>query len=348
MIKKYGKSSRCLSDIKKLYFINNDKMMEKSRKLLDFYIAQPKRTSCKICNMPLNPEPSFVKLKVAYHICANCSHMNGAHEDTDDFCNFAYTDDGGNASDYRVNDLKAYDKRMEIIYLPKADFLLEALGTCVAAPTKLSYFDLGAGSGYMVKALTERTVQHVIGYEVSHSQVALGNAMMESDKLRVFNFEDVYKIAETEHADVLTLIGVLEHLQRPLDLFAAIRKNPSIQYVMISVPLVSPTVFFETVFPQVMQRHLTDEHTHLFTHKSLAYLYESYGFEPIAEWWFGLDIEDLFRDVTVMLQKQGTANDAMEVWASQFTQAIEAMQLAIDERHLSSEVHVVLKKSPLP
>lgn len=347
MIKMHGKSSRSLSDIKKSYFSNNDEMVEKSRKIRGLYVTQPKRTLCKICGTPLGGEPSFVKLEVAYHICSNCSHLNGGHEDTDEFCTFAYADDGDNASDYHANDRKTYDERMRVIYLPKADFLLEVLGTCVAAPTRLKYMDIGAGSGYMVKALTERAAHQTVGYEVSRSQVDLGNEMIGSEKLKAFAFEDVYKIAETENADVLTLIGVLEHIQRPLDFLAAVGKNRAIQYLMISVPMVSPTMFFEMAFPEVMQRHLAGEHTHLFTYKSLTYLFERYGFEPIAEWWFGLDIEDLFRDVSVMLRKQGVASDAVEVWTSQFTQAIEAMQLAIDERHLSSEVHIVLKKKPV-
>ncbi len=54
----------------------------------------------------------------------------------------------------------------------------------------------------------------------------------------------------------------------------------------------SPSVYFEMVFPTVFHRDLACGHTHLYIDSSLDWTCREFGFERLAEWWFGTDIVD--------------------------------------------------------
>jgi hypothetical protein len=46
----------------------------------------------------------------------------------------------------------------------------------------------------------------------------------------------------------------------------------------------------------------------------------------------------------VTLQKQKCSKKLLELWRQEFIPLLDAMQLEIDKKHYSSEVHMVLKK----
>ena len=69
-----------------------------------------------------------------------------------------------------------------------------------------------------------------------------------------------------------------------------------------------------------------------------------FKFEAIAEWWFGSDIVDLFRHISVTLEKSKSSKKLISLWRQYFTPVIDTMQLEMDKKHLSSEAHIVLKK----
>ena len=61
----------------------------------------------------------------------------------------------------------------------------------------------------------------------------------------------------------------------------------------------SLTALLENVFKGVYPRHLSGDHTHLYTKKSLEYLAKKNKLKIIGEWWFGADIPDLFRSLLI-------------------------------------------------
>ena len=125
---------------------------------------------------------------------------------------------------------------------------------------------------------------------------------------------------------------------------SAIKDNKHIEYFFISVPTFSLTVFLEILSPKIFQRHLSGVHTHLYTENSLAYLCKEYGFECMAEWWFGCDMIDLFRQVAVTLEKNGSSNKVSCLWREKFAPIIDFMQVEVDKKHFASEVHMLLRK----
>jgi hypothetical protein len=342
-IVRYGKSSEGLINVKRDFFDNNDEYLAYEQRLARAYVAQPRRTRCKCCDVEL-AGTRFAKQGIDYVLCARCGHLSGAHEDTDAYNAEVYT--GGGGSDYSrfysVDGRRAYEERMAAIYLPKVDFLVSSLRTLGDAPEQMSFVDLGAGSGYLVASLIARDMT-AIGYEVGESQVAFGNAMIGRDALHLHRLDEIDRLAATTEHDVVTMIGVLEHLQRPREFLRALVANPRVKYLLISVPLFAPSVFIEMVFPYVMQRHLSGGHTHLYTASSLEWMARELAIEPVAEWWFGTDVVDLYRAFIVALRKNADTARMLDTWTALFAPVIDELQLVLDKRHLSSEVHVLYR-----
>ena len=94
------------------------------------------------------------------------------------------------------------------------------------------------------------------------------------------------------------MIAVLEHLNNP-NIFIQNFKKSKLEYLYISVPLLSLSVLLENSFKKVFPRHLSGGHTHLYTMQSLNYFAKKFKLKIIGEWWFGTDIADLNRSLIV-------------------------------------------------
>ncbi len=342
---RFGKASGPLLLQKSSFFELNDELRTNVERICEFYSKQPLRTLCKNCAGKLEGV-SFIKLSVRYIICGTCGHLNGANEDTDEFCRFVYTDNSGNnyAKTYSAADKEVYFSRVTAIYAPKSDFLCEVLREAGEQPQKLTFADMGAGSGYFVAALVGAGLQNVIGYEVSESQLRLARTMVDGAQFRHHSLAGVQQLALSVEASVVSMIGVLEHLQDPRAMLAALQQNSNVNYVFISVPLFSMTAYLEAVFPKVFHRQLSAGHTHLFTETSLHWICREFGFEPIGEWWFGTDAVDLLRHVQVSLAANPETAELVGAWRELFVPIADALQFQMDQRRVSSEVHMVLKK----
>ena len=343
-MQKYGKPSAPLLSHKSHFFDENAALLQRQIGLAALYAEQPRRLRCKACDGPVS-EVSFSKLGIDYLVCPRCGHLNGAFEDSDAFCSELYVEAGGAAyaRDYSSADREAYRRRTEDIYLPKARFLVDALAAKGEDPNALSYADFGAGSGYFVSALRATGLTDIRGFEVSETQASLANEMAGEVVVRTHALGDTVSLAGEVDAKVVSLIGVLEHLQQPRELLAALKDNEAVSYLYISVPLFSPSVFIEAAFQDVMQRHLSGGHTHLYSESSLDWTCREFGMNRVAEWWFGGDVMDLYRSILVRLSASDKTAGAAELWTGMMKPAIDAMQEALDRRHLSSEVHMLLQ-----
>jgi len=344
MVIKFGKHSGQLLRHKQGFFKENDRKLAEFKRLAEVYLIQPKREVCKNCDNPLG-EVSFMKLGVKYIFCSRCGHLNGAHKDTEAFCSAIYTEGSGRAysETYTTKSIAAYEQRVVDIYIPKARFLIEALEEQGETPMNTTFVDLGAGSGYFVAALLAAGIRKVTGYEVSESQVDLANTMLEEDLVKLHNLKDIVDIVTNVNAEVISLIGVLEHLQKPRHVLKALTENRKVRYIFLSLPLFSPSVFFEMVFPEVMPRQLVGGHTHLYTESSIDHFCKEFCLERVAEWWFGTDMVDLFRNISITLEKCPESQGTVKLWEAMFIPAIDDIQLALDKHWASSEVHMLLK-----
>lgn len=345
MLVRYSKPVRDIASVKSNFFDSNDEIQRRLDLIADVYLAQPRRKSCKKCDAALSGL-KFKKKNIGYTICDRCGHLNGDHDDTTAFCVEVYTEQEGEnySAAYLEKSRLAYRNRVDSIYKPKAEFLFDGLTAAGHRPLDLRYADIGAGAGYFVSALKEAGAQ-ASGFDVSLSQARFAQAMDENVSIVTHDLAETESIVREIDSDVVSMIGVLEHLQEPRKILNALRENTRVNFVYLSLPLFSSSVAIESVFPDVMQRQLAGGHTHLYTEQSIRWFCDEFGLTPVAEWWFGTDIMDLFRSVEVMLRKAGDSDGLLDYWRRTFAPAIDDLQSVLDRRRMASEVHILFRKS---
>ncbi len=336
--KKFGKPFGNLNSMKRNFFENNDGMLAMADEMAGVLSMQPKRTHCKICKSPLS-EPLFYSHGLGYIECATCGHLNSEYEDTDVFASKVYVEDDY-SKNYSSSDREEYEKRIISIYVPKAEFLKESLQK--EGVENIQILDIGAGCGYFVAA-ARRLGMRSLGVELSENQVNYGNAMAEEEILTHVGLTDSIGYIRNTDANVISAIGVLEHLIHLDENLSAVRDNPNIRYLYASVPMFSFSTAFEAANQHCYNRHTGGTHTHLFSNRSVAYMAESIGFEVAYEWRFGSDINDLYRFLTVSMAKND--NEAFAAYFSdRFVPLMDKLQLILDESEFSSELHFILKR----
>lgn len=302
-------------------------------------MSQPKRTNCKLCKNPLQDSKKFASHNLNYHLCSNCNHINGEFEESEVFSRQVYiSDDYGYT--YNSHEKSQYDSRCSKIYTPKVDFLLEALSKVNVNKNEINMLDIGAGSGYFVNAARLQNIA-TEGIEISEKQVNFGNLMIGSNALKSIPIDELNHYIENTTCNIISAIGVLEHLIDFHPTLNAIKKNKNINYFFFSVPTFSYSCVLEAASPDVFNRQLGGAHTHLFTLESIRYMMQQYGFTESARWQFGTDAMDFLRIVSIHLSSEN--KDLQEIFFQKFIKSIDDIQLVIDKSDFCSEVHMLLK-----
>ena len=337
----YGKSVGEILKIKNDFFEHNDKMLELSSHQADALLRQPERRVCKICGEPISGEKLYTSQRMDYFLCKKCGHVNSRYEDTEDFANAVYISDNYEYN-YSEADKAAYLNRMENIYIPKAKFLLETLDGWGLAKEDIKLLDDGAGSGYFVRACQELGIR-ALGIEISKAQVEFANRMADAEILRAVGSGDITGIIEKAEFNVLSGIGVFEHIINLDEILSAIRSNTNINYVYLSVPCFSMSCVFEAANQHCYNRHAGGTHTHLFSDQSLEFMADKMGFEVARTWKFGSDMMDMYRMLCVSLDQNG--NSALkDYFAPKFLNMIDDLQLVVDRNEFASEIHAILRR----
>jgi Methyltransferase domain len=339
---RYGKSNAEYMKQKAIFYDldANRSWVARAKEIGIIYCEQPKRTGCVVCGTKF-AKPLFVLHGAAYSLCERCGHFNGHHQDTPDFARRLYaTGMNEGAGVYADADKDAFLKRVRSIYVPKAEFMRDALTELGEDPARLRYADLGAGAGHYVMAMRELGYGDVTGYEVSGEMVARGNAMFGEEVISRNAIADLPAIARGVDADVITMIFSLEHIEGLRDFVRAVTENPRLRYFYFAVPTVSPSLALESLFPNVMPRILGFGHTHLFSDASIDLLCRDFRLRRAAEWWFGSNAFDLHRYLATQLASDATLAPMAEAWGEMLLPMIDELQLVFDRHKMSSEVHL--------
>lgn len=341
MIEKYGKSLHDILDIKQIFFENDTSLLKNNLHLAEIAKKQSKRKHCKNCSNKLTFEALFTKHEIEYYLCDICNHLNGEFDDTIEFAKAVYVDEITSYSEnYSASDYNQWINRVKSIYEPKAEFLLKCLENDNEG-NKMSLIDLGAGSGHLLKALINYGFKDIRGYEVSSKQVKLANIMLNEKKVEEININSLVDVISNTNAEIISMIGVLEHLTNPRAILDAISKNKSVKYCYISLPLFSYSVFFEMNNEEFFNRQLSGGHTHLYTKESINYFCDEFNFEIIGKWNFGADAMDLYRFNLLKLNKRNVK--VSNLFSEKILNILDEIQLVFDKAEFSSEVHMLFK-----
>ena len=108
--------------------------------------------------------------------------------------------------------------------MPKVNFLKKVI------KEKIKLIDLGSGAGHFLKALEDKKVE-AIGYEPNEILKNIGSKKLKKNKIFLSNLNDVYNITKKNlDFNTVSLIGTLEHLQKPNLFFFAINSRDSLVY----------------------------------------------------------------------------------------------------------------------
>ena len=257
--------------------------------------------------------------------------------------------DGSNYSD---NYLANYEERVSKIYLPKAQYLYNSLKE-IENINNFSINDFGCGGGHFIFASSLLGIKGN-GYDISNNLINIAKkAWAKSGKfktkapfLSLKSEDDLISKINNNNSDVISFIGVLEHLINPQAALEAFINSNS-KYLFFSVPLFSFSVYVENIHKNTFPRQMSGGHTHLYSHESINYLCKKYSFRRICQWHFGTDAMDLRRSMITETCKNGTSEFARKILEEKiFTPEImNKFQLALDENLSGSEIHMLIAKS---
>lgn len=337
----YSKSADFYVNTKNDFFDDNDSLLIKAERQNEFYNQQPLRVQCKICNHTLSTGSDFLSHQVRYVFCDNCSHLNGAHEDTKSFVDNLYIQNDGAVYAESYIDTN-FVNRAEHIYVPKLNFLRANL----PAGVQLKLLDVGCGAGYFVYAALLKGFD-ARGLDVNQTMVDFGNQqishLLKQNPLSHASESDFFKSISNSDATVISAIGVIEHLRDPNAFIEAFHRSEA-QYLFYSVPMFSFSVMVEQIFSTVYPRQLSGDHTHLFTEQSIDWLHQNRKLNVLAEWRFGTDMMDLYRSMVVDITQKGASPKLASFLNEGLGKNIDELQSVLDRNHFCSEIHCLVAK----
>ncbi|MGF1455412.1 MAG: class I SAM-dependent methyltransferase [Alphaproteobacteria bacterium] len=337
-MKAFSKPAGPVTLARTAFVAQNDGLRAEALSLNRAYASGAPRRSCKTCGADVGA-PDFMSFHVAYSVCAQCGHLNGLY---DDATLLRAAQDRPEDPGQRAAMLQRFDARVEETYLPKLDFLTGCLaerGT--NRPPRV--LDVGCGGGHFVKACQLRDIP-ARGIDPKADLIALGREKLGPDSLAAISPDAFADQIRTTDASIVSMLDVLEYLPDPREALTAFRDSEA-SVLFVSVPLFSLSVFLEHCFPQVFPRQLSGAHTHLYTPESLACLERDFGLERFGEWWFGADMIDLYRSISVSLRGSGATRTVVRAFDARFGAIIDDLQAVLDQHQACSEVHLVWGKN---
>lgn len=121
-------------------------------------------------------EPYYICHGTPFFLCESCGHLNGKYDDDETYTDALYTS-GLYGSAYYEEDVAKYISRIESIYIPKVQFLMEVLEAEEENYKDFHYLDVGTGAGFMVGAY-DRFHLSTRGIDVNKNEIEYGNKML--------------------------------------------------------------------------------------------------------------------------------------------------------------------------
>ena len=303
------------------------------------YLAENERSiehsSCYICASTRRESLAEIH-GFEYVTCEDCGHVYTTRRYTDEAIRRFYETNTYWAEVTYANKSTCHYRR-DNVARPKVEF---AERYC--AGSRGTWLDVGSGIGDMVSVAQENGWK-ATGLELSETSVAFAKEIFNVELLRQTMEE--YRDHHPELAgtvDVVSLIGVLEHVVDPVGLLR--QANQMLKpggMVMIQVPNArSMATMVQETFTQNVFRHMSPiEHIMVFTESSLNRAMTNGGFEPLAYWYHGLDFYELLTNLVLANPRvQGSR------LYTALMENLNELQQVIDYQELSDRIIVCARK----
>jgi hypothetical protein len=301
----------------------------------------PDRAACLLCETPLVSEVGFRHREVDYRACPHCGHVQSrAKPPSLQFPPTAY------AAVYPPLNRAAAEQRIGKVYRPKLDWALDQadlVGTDRAGLLSRRWFEIGCGAGYFIKALLGAGAGDVGGTEREDALVNRATELLRRP-LVTASAASFAETVRTNPADIYVAWFVLEHIENGAEAWRAFRVCPPGTLFLFSVPVFALATLMESMVDGVAARNLDSAvHVQLYTDQSIAHGLKLAGMEPVAEWLFGQDIEDLLRVLTIRLA-DSHAEEVVAPLLARLRLATDALQGVVDGARLGDARHMLVRR----
>lgn len=294
-----------------------------------------RRSACPLCGAPDSSDVLTVH-GVVYAECMGCTHLYSRLAPATQAVQKLYElQDGATAASSQSKiylDDELFIRRTSLIGRPKVDFVTAVIGSCAG-----EWLDVGCGTGEVLSAAAQA------GWRTRG--IEADARFVQFARQRGIEVDQAFVTQDTSgslmrHASVVSLFNVIEHIEDPASLLAAIAKGvrPG-TWLVVEVPRhPSLSSLSNLLYPDMSARHICPpDHLHVFTDKSLLNMLQKVRVEPKALWFFGQDFQDLV--MTGLSSALGSLPTPAFVEA--LLSAAPAIQQSIDESGLSDTVLMV-------
>ncbi len=258
--------------------------------------------SCPCCGQATRGASVAMKVfEVPYVRCQGCGHVYVSEQPSQSVLDSLFTESALHSSEYTDIDPAAQDFRIRQIAEPKLGWARRQYERVFnRAPSSL--VDVGAGGGHFVTAAA-RAGMDVVGYERSASSRRFAKSAFGVE-LRPEDFH----VDDASAVDLITFWGLLEYVPQPRRLLATARRRlaTTAGMLIVEVPRFNCVgSAAQEAEGAVVARHMDPTtHVNCFTDASLCTALVEEGFRPVAAWYFGMDIYELFVQIALKLDDE--------------------------------------------
>lgn len=291
MLEKYGKPID-MSRLRSLKTETEDNLAAQERCRKYYVGGTEHQVKCRLCGNETTEKYFEGFLGFTYYQCKKCKGLFlGSLPRVKDM----YTGEDSCNAAYYMDDA-TFEERVESIAKPKVDFVLEA---CAQNNIKVErWLDIGSGGGQLLSYVKSLGIEECgIESDANQYQYSLDKGLKVEN---IFIDPDEDNTAAEEmvaSADVVSLITVLEHMEKPDGFINYLKKTMKhASVIVIEVPRhPSVSTFACMMYPQVVMRHMClPGHLQIFHEKTLEIMLGS-DFDIIAKWCFGQGFSDLLK-----------------------------------------------------
>ena len=287
-------------------------------------------TGCPCCDADTGRSlEEFSVFGVPYRRCWRCGHAFVRSQPTDEALSRVFSQSDRYAADYTDRD--SLEVRIEQVVKPKLDWVREAYEEhCGRQPATV--VDVGAGGGHFVE-VCRREGMRAEGYEISSAsrrfaRQAFGIELLDEDFLSLSD--------QASEVDMVTFWGLLEYIPDPRRFLEAARGrlDPHDGMLIVEVPRFDCLgTAVQRECPETLVRHVVPtSHVNLFSDASLASALYLAGFEPVAVWYYGMDIYELLVQLALRLDDAELMGRAADL--------IPGLQASLDAGRLCDDIVV--------
>ncbi len=278
IVQKYGKSFDNKAILRTPQWIENQ--ITKATRVAHKFSKHKKKTltQCPMCQSkqfhPFSNIYGFI-----YMQCENCDNLflQNPLEDL----NQLYTNDGKESSFECYLDDEIWEKRKNVIAIPKVEFISEV---ATRFQNKKGYWlDIGSGGGEILWVAREMGYQ-IRGFESDTKALNFSNEKLKGNIVSA-GFLDINAcqedlLQEIKKADIITFFNVLEHLENPKGTIEFLLKEmkPNALLVLEIPRHPSLASFANLASPNRVYRHcIPPFHLNIFNEKSILQVANNWG-----------------------------------------------------------------------